>query len=94
MRRAVLPATILSLALVSAAWASPMPLTTQQVKSPDIVDVGYKGDKKYYKNKNWKYGTSITTRTSTLAAIGTAGDIGVIGTAIGHMDGRRLAAWP
>jgi hypothetical protein len=47
MRRVVLPATILSLALVSAAWAVPVPLTTtQQVKSPHIVDVGYKGDKK------------------------------------------------
>jgi hypothetical protein len=56
MRRVILPAAILSLALVSAAWASPLPLTTQQVKSPDIVVVGYKGDKKYYKNKNWKYG--------------------------------------
>ena len=32
----------------------PVPLTTQQVESPDIVEVGYKGDKKYYKNKNWK----------------------------------------
>src|SRR5262245_54265518 len=56
MRRVVLPAVILSLALVSAAWASPALLTTQKVKSTDIVNVGYKGDKKYYKNKNWKYG--------------------------------------
>jgi hypothetical protein len=56
LKRVALPATILSLALMSAAWASPAPLTTQQVKSPDTVDVGYKGDKKYYKNKNWKYG--------------------------------------
>jgi hypothetical protein len=56
MRTVVLPAAILSLALVSSAWASPAPLATQQVTSADIVDVGYKGDKKYYKNKNWKYG--------------------------------------
>jgi hypothetical protein len=56
MKKVVLPAVIVSLALLSAAWASPTPLSTQQVKSPDIIDVGYKGDKKYYKNKNWKYG--------------------------------------
>jgi hypothetical protein len=56
MRRMVLPAAALSLALVSMAWASPAPLTNQQVRSPDIVDVGYKGDKKYNKNQNWKYG--------------------------------------
>jgi hypothetical protein len=54
MRRVVLPAAFLSLALVTSAWASPVPLTTQQVESRDIVEVGYKGDKKYYKNKNWK----------------------------------------
>ena len=56
MRRIVLPAAILSFALVSAAWAAPAPLATQSVGSSNIVDVGYKGDKKYYKNKNWKYG--------------------------------------
>jgi hypothetical protein len=57
MKKVVLPAAIVSMALLSAAWASPAPLPTQQVKSPNIIDVGYKGDKKYYKNKNWKYGS-------------------------------------
>ena len=58
MRSVVLPAAILSLTLVSAAWASPALLTTQQVKSPDIVKVGdyKKYNKNYNKNKNWKYG--------------------------------------
>jgi hypothetical protein len=60
MKRVVLTATVLSLALVSAVWAAPLPSSTQQLRSSDIVDVDYKGDKKYYKNKNWnknwKYG--------------------------------------
>jgi len=56
MKRVVLTATVLSLALVSTVWAVPLPSSTQQLRSPDIVDVDYKGDKKYYKNKNWKYG--------------------------------------
>ena len=57
MKRVVLPATLLSLALASAAWASPVPLTTQQVKSADIVEVGYKGDKKILQEQKlevWK----------------------------------------
>ena len=57
MTRVILPTVVLSAALVSAAWASPALLTTQQVKSADVINVGYKGDyKKYNKNKNWKYG--------------------------------------
>lgn len=57
MRKVVVPTVILSLSLVSAAWASPAVLNTQEVKSPDIINVGYKGDyKKYRKGKNWKYG--------------------------------------
>jgi hypothetical protein len=58
MKRVVLTATVLSLAVVSAVWAAPFPSSTQQLRSPDIVDVGYKGDKKYNKNKNWKYGNN------------------------------------
>src|SRR5262245_24814914 len=93
MRRIFLPAAILSLALVSTAWASPAPLTTQQIKSTDIV-VGHKGDKNTTRTKTGSTATSITTRTSTRTATGTAAGIGDIATTIGHMDGRRSAAWP
>ena len=54
MIRSILPATLVSLLLISAAWAAPISPTSQvsQFNSTNLAQVGYY-DKKYYKNKNY-----------------------------------------
>ncbi len=54
MIKSILPATILSSLVISAAWAAPIsPNQVNEYSSTNLVHVGYY-DKKYYK-KNKKY---------------------------------------
>jgi hypothetical protein len=95
MIRSILSAVVLSLMVVSAAWAWPASPTTQltPVASTDLIQIGYHGG-----------GTRITTSTTTTsiittnitvaAATTTATGIGAIGTVTVPMAGRLSAASP
>jgi hypothetical protein len=52
--RSILPATILSSLVISAAWAAPISpnLQVNQFSSTNLAQVGYY-DKNYYKNKKY-----------------------------------------
>ncbi len=63
MMKSILPAAVLSLTIVSAAWALPVPQASQltQPGSSDVIQVGHghghggKNWNKNYKNYNYKH---------------------------------------
>ena len=69
MIRSILPATILSSMVISAAWALPVSPTSSnvnQLRSIDFVQIGdkkyYKENKKYYKHSDKYYGKPYNNR--------------------------------
>jgi hypothetical protein len=58
--RSILPATILSSMVISAAWALPVSPTSSNVNQLRSIDFVQIGDKKYYK-ENKKYYAQINT---------------------------------